>query len=62
PFPEYALKEFKNVKRFLMPELNLGQMAREVERHVRVPVVSIQKLGGELTTMAELVAALEAPL
>lgn len=60
PFPEYALKEFKNVKRFLMPELNLGQMAREVERHVSVPVVSIQKLGGELTTPAELVAALEA--
>ncbi len=59
PFPEYALAEFKNVKRFLMPELNLGQMAREVERHVRVPVVSIQKLGGDLHTPAELVAALE---
>ena len=60
PFPEYALAEFKHVKRFLMPELNLGQMAREVERHVRVPVVSIQKLGGDLHTPAELVAALEA--
>ncbi len=60
PFPEYALAEFKNAKRFLMPELNLGQMAREVERHVRVPVVSIQKLGGDLHTPAELVAALEA--
>ena len=60
PFPEYALAEFKNVKRFLMPELNLGQMAREVERHVRVQVVSIQKLGGDLHTPAELVAALEA--
>ena len=59
PFPEYALAEFKNVKRFLMPELNLGQMAREVERHVRVPVINIQKLGGELHTPAELVAALE---
>ena len=60
PFPEYALAEFKNAKRFLMPELNLGQMAREVERHVRVPVISIGKLGGELHTPAELVAALEA--
>jgi 2-oxoglutarate ferredoxin oxidoreductase subunit alpha len=60
PFPEYALAEFKHVKRFLMPELNLGQMAREVERHVTVPVISIQKLGGELHTPAELVAALEA--
>ncbi len=60
PFPEYALAEFKNVKRFLMPELNLGQMAREVERHVRVPVVSIQTLGGDLHTPAELVAQLEA--
>jgi 2-oxoglutarate ferredoxin oxidoreductase subunit alpha len=60
PFPEYALAEFKNAKRFLVPELNLGQMAREIERHVRVPVISIQKLGGDLHTPAELVAALEA--
>jgi len=60
PFPEFALKEFKHAKRFLVPELNLGQMAREIERHVDVPVISLPKLGGDLHTPAELFAHLEA--
>ena len=60
PFPEKALAHFKNARRFLIPEMNLGQIAREIERHVKVPVQSIPKLGGELHTPAELVAALEA--
>jgi len=60
PFPEKALAIFKNAKRFLVPEMNLGQMAREIERHVKVPVRSIPKLGGELHTPGELIAALEA--
>ncbi len=60
PFPEKALAHFKNARRFLVPEMNLGQIAREIERHVRVPVRSISKLGGELHTPAELIAALEA--
>jgi 2-oxoglutarate ferredoxin oxidoreductase subunit alpha len=60
PFPEFALKEFKNARRFLVPELNLGQIAREIERHVQVPVISLPKLGGDLHTPAELLAALEA--
>ena len=60
PFPEFALQEFKNAKVFLMPELNLGQMVREVQRHVDQPVIPIPKIGGELHTPAELVRALEA--
>ncbi len=60
PFPEKALAEFKNAKVFFIPEMNLGQMAREIERHVSVPVVSIPKLGGELHTPADLIASLEA--
>jgi 2-oxoglutarate ferredoxin oxidoreductase subunit alpha len=59
PFPEKALKAFRNAQRFLVPEMNLGQIAREIERHVRVPVRSIPKLGGELHTPVELVRALE---
>jgi 2-oxoglutarate ferredoxin oxidoreductase subunit alpha len=35
-------------------------MTREIERHVNVPVASIQKIGGDLHTPAELVGALEA--
>ncbi len=60
PFPEFALQEFPNAKVFLMPELNMGQMVREVQRHVDQPVISIPKIGGELHTPAELVQALEA--
>jgi 2-oxoglutarate ferredoxin oxidoreductase subunit alpha len=60
PFAEKALFKFPNAKRFLVPEMNLGQIAREIQRHVKVPVVSIPKLGGELHTPGELVAVLEA--
>jgi 2-oxoglutarate ferredoxin oxidoreductase subunit alpha len=60
PFPEFALSEFPNAKVFLMPELNMGQMVREVQRHVDQPVIPIPKIGGELHTPAELVRVLEA--
>jgi 2-oxoglutarate ferredoxin oxidoreductase subunit alpha len=59
PFPEFALAQFKNARRFLVPELNFGQIAREIERHTRVPVISIPKLGGDLHLPSELVAVLE---
>jgi len=59
PFPEFALAQFNNARRFLVPELNFGQIAREIERHVKVPVVSLPKLGGDLHLPEELVAALE---
>ena len=60
PFPEFALCEFRKARHFLVPEMNLGQIAREIERHVKIPVISLPKLGGELHTPSELLAALEA--
>jgi 2-oxoglutarate ferredoxin oxidoreductase subunit alpha len=60
PFPQKALAEFRNAKAFLVPEMNLGQIAREIERHVSVPVISIPKLGGELHAPQELLSVLEA--
>ncbi|MGB8218814.1 MAG: 2-oxoacid:acceptor oxidoreductase subunit alpha [Methanoregula sp.] len=60
PFPTHALALFKNSRRFIVPELNLGQIAREIERHAKVPVTSIPKLGGELHTPAELFTEWEA--
>ncbi|MFA4861359.1 2-oxoacid:acceptor oxidoreductase subunit alpha [Methanoregula sp.] len=60
PFPEKALAAFRNARHFFVPEMNLGQIAREIERHVTVPVVSIPKLGGELHSPLDLSAALEA--
>ncbi|HUU76111.1 MAG TPA: 2-oxoacid:acceptor oxidoreductase subunit alpha [Methanoregulaceae archaeon] len=48
PFPESALKCFPNAKRFLVPELNMGQISREVQRHVTQEVITLPKLGGSL--------------
>ena len=36
----------EQVKRILVPEMNLGQLAREVERFVHVPVIPVSKIGG----------------
>ena len=54
PFPEHAIAEFPNATRFIIPELNLGQVAREFDRHTRVPVIQVPKLGGDLHLPAEL--------
>ena len=62
PFPSHALALFKNARRFIVPELNLGQIAREIERHTCLPVVSVPKLGGDLHTPAELSSIWEASI
>nr|CAI78873.1 2-ketogluterate:acceptor oxidoreductase, alpha subunit [uncultured bacterium] len=36
----------RQVRKILMPEMNLGQLAREAERFVNVPVVRVPKIGG----------------
>lgn len=47
PFCGERLAEIgKQVKRILVPEMNLGQLVREVERFVSVPVVKVSKIGG----------------
>lgn len=62
PFPEEVLGRFPNAKVFLVPELNLGQMAREIARHTCIPVVPLPRLGGDLHTPSELKKAVEAYL
>jgi len=57
PFPEDLLSRFPKVKAFIVPEMNLGMMAREIERHVSVPVIPVSKIGGDLHTPEELVEA-----
>ena len=54
PFPENLLKEFPHVKAFIVPELNLGMISHEIERHTDVLVVSAGKIGGDLHTPEEL--------
>ena len=49
PFPDQAVREFsKSVDKILVPELNLGQLSREVSRVVKdtTEVVSLNKIGG----------------
>ncbi|HJJ28934.1 MAG TPA: 2-oxoacid:acceptor oxidoreductase subunit alpha [Methanocorpusculum sp.] len=60
PFPAFALDEFANAKAFIIPEMNLGQIARELRQHTNVPIVTVPKLGGLLHTAADLEKALEA--
>lgn len=49
PFPDQAVREFsKTVDKILVPELNLGQLSREISRVVKdtIDVVSLNKIGG----------------
>ena len=46
------------VKKFLVPEMNLGQLAREVERFVDVPVVRVSKIGGVPHSVEEIYRAI----
>ncbi len=59
PFPEHALGEFPNAEAFIVPEQNMGQLAREIERHTSLPVVPVPKLGGDLHTPGELARVVE---
>ncbi|MBP5474760.1 MAG: 2-oxoacid:acceptor oxidoreductase subunit alpha [Methanomicrobium sp.] len=57
PFPENVLKEFPNAKAFIVPEMNMGQIGREVARHTPVKVVYLPKLGGDMHTPQDLMEA-----
>jgi 2-oxoglutarate ferredoxin oxidoreductase subunit alpha len=47
PFPGNKVRELSNqVKAFVVPELNLGQMSREVERFTSLPVIGVNHAGG----------------
>ena len=51
PFPEGRIRELidrGNVKRFIVPEINLGQLRREVERLTSLPVLRLNHAGGEM--------------
>lgn len=53
PFPEARLRQLLEtgvVERFLVPEVNLGQMRREVERLTQLPVLRLNHAGGAMPT------------
>jgi len=55
PFPGPALQEaLRRVERVFVPEMNLGQLNREIERVVDCPVVPVSKIGGIAHTVREI--------
>ncbi|MEO0231860.1 MAG: transketolase C-terminal domain-containing protein, partial [candidate division WOR-3 bacterium] len=57
PFPEERIAEIsKKIEKFVVAEINQGQVRREVERARvnSVPVIGVHKLGGELITPDEI--------
>jgi len=53
PFPETRIRDLikaGNVKRFIVPEVNLGQLRREVERLTQLPVLRLNHAGGAMPT------------
>ena len=61
PFPQERLKrlhEKGKVKRFVVPEVNLGQLRREIERLTHLPVDGLNHAGGKMPTPAEILEVL----
>ena len=62
PFADIEIEALaKSVNKIIVPELNLGQMAHEVEWAVRraKPVIRVNRINGESITPAEILAAIK---
>ncbi len=60
PFPERLVRELgAQADAFVVAEMNLGQMAHEVERHVAQPVVGVFQAGGAMIEPEAIREALE---
>jgi len=60
PFPYGRLRERVNrASRFVVAEMNLGQMAREVERHLRRPATWVTHAGGRMIPPEEVLQAVQ---
>ena len=61
PFPiESVQQACAKAEKVFVPELSLGQLYREVERHVECPVHHYGRIGGILPTVTELEKELQA--
>jgi 2-oxoglutarate ferredoxin oxidoreductase subunit alpha len=61
PFPQQRMVSLlKSARRVIVPEMNMGQMNRSIERAVSpdVPVISVQRYDGEMLTPGEIVDAI----
>lgn len=61
PFPESRIRrlvEMGTVKKFVVPEVNLGQIRREVERLTQLPVERVNRAGGKMITPETILEAI----
>lgn len=61
PFPSKEIKKFaSNVKKIIIPEMNLGQLLKEVKcaTEYKVPVIGVNKISGEPITPREILNAI----
>ena len=55
PFPRDEIRELgRNVEKLIVPEMNLGQVVREIERVVDVEVIPMPKIGGVVHSQGEI--------
>ena len=55
PFPDSIIRTIgKQVRNIFVPEMNLGQMNREIERFVNCDVIPVSKIGGIVHTVDEI--------
>jgi 2-oxoglutarate ferredoxin oxidoreductase subunit alpha len=60
PFPgERVRKLAERIRAFVVPELNLGQISREVERFTHLPVVGVNHAGGAMMAPAPILEAIQ---
>lgn len=59
PFPDEAVAEVgKRVKKIMVPEMNLGQVAGEVKKYVSCDVISLSQTNGEVIRPERILGAL----
>jgi 2-oxoglutarate ferredoxin oxidoreductase subunit alpha len=59
PFPEVQVRELLDqTQAFIVAEMNLGQVRREVERHVHQPVVGVHHAGGSMIPPEKILEAI----
>ena len=60
PFPNREIEELgKRSKKIFVPEMNLGQLSREVERFCNCEVINIPKIGGVSHSSMEIFQAVK---
>jgi 2-oxoglutarate ferredoxin oxidoreductase subunit alpha len=61
PFPIEKLRMIdQTAKAYVIPEMNLGQLITEVERHVTKPVLGVNHAGGEMMSPDPILSAIRA--